>query len=121
VRAAEAAEKPKSGPLNFVEESDQTYGTDHYKPREVEPASKVPTEQDERAKWLAEQPSDEFLVDGRPVHDATDVGERIRRSLDVEREDEQRRPAAGPYDMDEMRRLAGLDKPKSNDQDKDTT
>ena len=92
-----------------VEEPGQTYGPDHYKPRKVTPASEVPTDQDERAKWLAAGgPTGEFLVDGRPVH-APAPGP-------TSNVDESRTIDGVIFDMDEMRRLSGLDKPKSSDE-----
>ena len=63
----EKEEKAKA--LNPLPKPGAPYGGDHYKSREVSPASGVPTDQDARAEWLASNPPDEFLVDGRPVHD----------------------------------------------------
>ena len=115
--------------LKFVKEPEQTYDGDHYKKRQVTPASDVPNDQDERAKWLAEQqrgPASmdtyredaqrkQFLVDGRPVHNATENAKQNK--ADYERK--MANFTDVPVDMDEIRRLAGLDKPKSNDQDPD--
>jgi len=41
----------------------QTYGANHYAPRDVKPASDVPTDQDARAKWLEDRKSNDQGTD----------------------------------------------------------
>jgi len=117
----ETRKKLEASGLKFVEEQDQHYGSDHYKTRAVQPASEVPTDQDERAKWLAK-----LEQGGKILGGDTSSPEALQARLDWAKKDSERhskvdesRKAAGPYDMDEMRRLSGLNKPKSNDQDED--
>ena len=89
--SAEVRKRLEASGLKFEEPKDQISGADHYKQREVKPASEVPTDQDERAKWLAEQ-------------------QRGPASMDTYRDEEQRKD---PYygSVEEHR--------KSNDQGPD--
>ena len=53
--SAEDRKRLEASGLEFEAPKNQISGADHYKQREVKPASEIPTDQGERAKWLAEQ------------------------------------------------------------------